>query len=293
MRKSKTLAWTILIILSVIWGSSFVLMKRGLEVFSSGQVAALRVGIAFVVLAPFLIRYYQLDFKKFALPLLAMGLFGNFIPAFLFTKAETGISSSLAGMLNALTPIFTILMGIAIFKHKSQASQMSGVVLGFIGAIMLLSFNPQGSQGNNISYALLVVLATLSYAISVNTIKKYLGSLPAVTAAVWAFTFIGPVALIYLFNTNFIDLVRATPSRASVALAYIAVLGILGTAISVMLFNVLVRISDAVFASSCTYLIPIVAILWGMLEGDRIHYLQYVAMGVIMVSIWLMNKKKS
>jgi drug/metabolite transporter (DMT)-like permease len=290
--QSKTfISWFLLILLSLIWGSSFILMKRGLEAFSSEQVAALRISIASVFLLPLLLVHYRIDLKKYLVGLLGMGVFGNLIPAFLFTKAETGISSSLTGMLNALTPLFTVIIGVLAFKTKTSRFQIAGILVGFGGALLLLSGSEEGTAANNYSFGLLVVLATLCYAISVNMIKKFLSDLNSIKATVWSFTLIGPVAITYLFSTDFLPVVKAHPEAMS-SLAYISILAIVGSAISVILFNVLIKESGAVFASSCTYLIPIVAIGWGLFDGETISSIQVVAIFIILGGIWLINNKK-
>ncbi|MFL5753904.1 MAG: DMT family transporter [Bacteroidia bacterium] len=292
MQKNRSLAWILLIILSLIWGSSFILMKRGLEAFSSEQVAALRIGIAFLFLLPLMLRNYRIDLKKYFIGILGMGVFGNLIPAFLFTKAETGISSSLTGMLNALTPLFTIIVGMLAFRIKTNKLQFAGILVGFGGALVLLSYSESDGSTNNYVFGLLVVLATLCYAISVNMIRRFLSDLNSVTATVWSFTFIGPVALAYLFTTDFISVIKTNPG-ATGALAYISILAIVGSAISVILFNILIKISGSVFAASCTYLIPVVAISWGVADGEPVNLMQVAAIFVILGGIWLINKKKA
>lgn len=292
MQQNRSLSWILLILLSLIWGSSFILMKRGLEAYSSEQVAALRISIAFVCLSPLLIWHYKVNLKKYFIGLLGMGVFGNLVPAFLFTKAETGISSSLTGMLNALTPLFTVIVGLIAFRGKTNRQQLAGILVGFGGALLLLSFSANAGEQNNYLYSLLVVLATLCYAISVNMIRKFLGDLNAITATVWALTIIGPVALVYLFSTDFVTVLRTHPQAYS-SLGYITILAVVGTAISVILFNILIKISGPVFASSCTYLIPIVAIFWGVADGEPINTVQILSIFVILGGIWLINKKKS
>lgn len=284
------LSWILLICLSLVWGSSFILMKRGLEAFSSEQVAALRIGIAFVFLLPFLIKHYKIDIKKYGLGLLIMGMFGNFIPAFLFTKAETGISSSLAGMLNALTPLFTLAIGNFLLKTKAGKLQIAGVLLGFGGALLLLSFSEGQKSTEPLLFGGLVVLATLCYAISVNGIKRFLSDLNSIKASVWAFMFMGPPALFVLFRSDFLT-VLATHPQAYESLGYISILAIIGSALSVMVFNLLIKLSGPVFASSCTYLIPVVAIFWGFVDGENIHGMQIFAILIILGGIWLINSK--
>lgn len=290
--KANPLSWTYLLILSFIWGSSFILMKEGLVAFTSDEVAALRIAIAFVALLPFMAKHYKnINFKKDWPGLLIMGAFGNLIPAFLFTAAETQISSSLTGMLNALTPLFTILLGALVFKTKIRKFQVAGVAIGLIGAVCLLGFSEGGGETKDISYALLVVAATFCYAVSVNGIKKYLSHVNSVAASVGAFTIIGPVALVYLFlGTDFQIHLTETPGGYR-ALGFVSILAVAGTAFAVILFNNLIKLSGIVFASSCTYLIPVVAIGWGLLDGETVTITQLLSMGIIILGLWIINKK--
>lgn len=290
---TKTFSWIILLVLSLIWGSSFILMKQGMKAFSSDEVAALRITIASAFMLPFLIRYYKIDLRKNLKGLLLMGVFGNLIPAFLFTKAETEISSSLTGMLNALTPLFTIIVGMLAFRQTASRNQLIGVLVGFLGAVTLVIYaNNENDQSRNILYSLLVAVATLCYAISVNGIRAFLGQLHSLQATVWSFTLIGPVAAIYLFG--FTDVVRHAQENplAMQSLGYISILAIVGSAISVVIYNTLIKMSGTVFAASCTYLIPVVAIGWGVYDGERVNGMQLLAVMVIIAGIWLINRKK-
>ncbi|MDX2171690.1 MAG: EamA family transporter [Bacteroidota bacterium] len=290
MQNKKTLAWVILITLSLVWGSSFILMKRGMVAFSSDEVAAMRISIAFLFLSPLLIKHYKLDLKKYWLGLIFMGVFGNLIPAFLFTKAETQISSGLAGMLNALTPLFTIIVSLIWLRDKPSKIKIVGVLIGFLAAISLMLFNDSGETSNNVIYSLLVVAATFCYAISINGIKKYLHDLNSVKATVWAFCFTGPVALIYLFGfSNFTTHLSQHPEALN-SLGYVSILAIFGTAISVIIYNNLIKLSGVIFASSCTYLIPVVAVLWGLFDSETINIIQIISILVIILSVYLINK---
>lgn len=287
---SKSLSWSILILLSVVWGSSFILMKRGLDAFSSDEVAALRISIAFLFLLPFQFKYYKIDLKKYFLGLVLMGAFGNLIPAFLFTKAETHISSSLAGMLNALTPIFTILISLFWLKTKTSSKQISGIFVGFIAAVCLIFFETGDNKFQNIMFGLLVVIATICYAISLNGIKKYLSDLSSIKATVWSFSIIGPFALVYLFGfTQFTTHLYSHPKALS-SLGYICILAIIGSALSVIIFNLLIKMAGTVFASSCTYLIPIVAVAWGLFMGETINLMQISSVLAIILSVYLINR---
>jgi len=283
--------WLILVSLALIWGSSFILMKRGLDVFSSDEVAALRIFIAFLFLSPLLIKHFKKELVKHWKGFLGMGLLGNFIPAFLFTKAETGISSSLTGMLNSLTPLFTLLLGVLLFKTKTKLINAIGIFIGFVGAVALLMVGKNDDTNNNLLFGIYVVLATICYALSVNIIKKELGGVNSITATVWAMLFIGPLAGIYLFSaTDFVTDLKYNP-QAFESLGYVSLLAIFGTAISVIIFNVLIKNTNALFASSVTYLIPIVAMIWGLLDGEVVLAVHFICIGVILLGVFLVNKK--
>jgi drug/metabolite transporter (DMT)-like permease len=283
-------SWLILIFLSIVWGSSFILMKRGMEAFSSDEVAALRIAIAFLVLSPMFFKFYKIHWRKYIVGLSIMGIFGNLIPAFLFTKAETQISTSLAGMLNGLTPIFTIIIGSLWLKNKPTLKQITGIILGFVAATCLLIFDSAPDIFKNVAFGFLIVMATLCYGISVNGIKKYLGGLTSIQATVLAFSITGPMALVYLFSaTDFIGHFQNHPQAWS-SLGYICILAIVGTALSVILYNVLIKSSGVIFASSCTYLIPVVAILWGFIDGETVNLIQILSIVAIILSVYLINR---
>lgn len=289
--KASASSWLILIVLSVVWGSSFILMKKGLEAFSSDEVAALRIGIAFLFLLPFYFRHNQIDFKKNWKGLVLMGVFGNLIPAFLFTKAETQISSSLTGMLNALTPLFTVLVAFFWFRTHFNGIQLTGILTGMLGAIMLLYFNEGGDVSQNNLYSLLVVAATLCYAISVNGIKHYLSGMNSTEATLGAFTITGPMALAYLFLQTDVVNDMKTNNMALSSLAYVGVLAIVGSALSVIVYNTLIKQAGTVFASTCTYLIPIVAVFWGLLVGESVNLLQLTGIIIVILSVYLINRR--
>lgn len=286
---TKLLNWLLLLLLALIWGSSFILMKRGLEVFSSSQVAGLRMFIAFLFIIPFLFKYVKTEQKKDWLKFLGIGLCGNFVPAFLFTAAETGISSSLTGMLNALTPFFTLLLGILLFKTKPTANKVIGIIIGLIGAIGLLIPEKFSDLGTNINYGGYVIIATLFYGTSVNLIRKYAGGYHSLTTTCWAMFLVGPLGGIYLLFTDFSSAYHHPLFWQS--MGYVALLAIGGTAIATILFNILVKNTNALFASSVTYLIPIVAILWGIIDGETIGIRHIVSIMIILGGVYIVNRK--
>ena len=278
-----------LLFLATVWGSSFILMKKGLLVFSDVQVAALRLFIAFLSLVPFLFRAFKKVSKKHIFPIVIMAFFGNGIPAFLFTKAQTQLDSSLVGILNSLVPLFTLLLGVYFFKSRPSKTNIAGVLLGLCGAVFLTLFSMgKGVEINN--YVLLVVLATVMYAVSINVIKKYLQDIDALSITALAFSIIGPLSAFYIFNADFLTLAKT--DQGIEAMLYIALLAVVGTSSAVVIFNKLISRSSAIFASSVTYLIPIIAILWGMFDGEIITIHHILAVAIILSGVYLVNKKK-
>lgn len=286
---SRLFNWSILILLALIWGSSFILMKRGMDVFTDSQVAALRMFIAFLFIIPFSFKYVSLKESRDWYKFLGIGLCGNFIPAFLFTASETGISSSLAGMLNGLTPVFTLLIGLLVFKSKAKGSQVIGMVIGMAGAVGLLIPEKMSDLGTHLGYGGYVVAATLFYGCSVNFIRQYAGTYHSITTACWALMLVGPLGGIFLLFTDW----KSAYSHPHFwqSLGYVSILAIAGTALSVMLFNRLVKNTGTLFSSSVTYLIPIVAIGWGIFDGETITLLQIASIFVILGGVYLINKK--
>jgi len=282
--------YLILIFLAIIWGSSFILMKRGLEVYSYTQVAALRLFIAFLSLLPFIFRAFKKVAKKHWGPIIITAFLGNGIPAFLFTKAQTHLDSSFVGILNSLTPLFTLLLAIYFFKSRPTKTNILGIIIGLTGAFMLSSSNLDGVFAINF-YTILVVLATLFYAISVNVIRKYLADLDAISISALAFLFIGPASGIYVFSSDFMPFLNT--DRGISALLYIAILAVIGTSLAVVIFNKLIKDSSAIFASSVTYLIPIVAIFWGVLDGENILFWHIFGTAIILCGVYLVNKKRA
>lgn len=268
-------------------------MKRGLEVYSSEEVAALRIFIAFLFLSPLIFRHVKMPMLKHWKGFVGMGVLGNFIPAFLFTKAETGISSSLTGMLNSLTPLFTLLLGVLLFKIKTRWINALGIIIGFFGAIGLLMVGKSIDLNNNLLFGCYVILATICYGLSVNIIKKSLNDVNPITATVWAMMFIGPMAGFYLFGFTDFTFRLANDPKAMESLGYVALLAIFGTALSVIIFNMLIRQTTALFASSVTYLIPIVAMGWGLFDNEVVLPLHFVWIAIILLGVYLVNKKKT
>lgn len=278
----------ILLLLAFIWGSSYILMKTGLKSFSHNQAAAIRIVLASSVLMPLSIKNLKFLKRKDVPGLMIAGYLGSFFPAFLFTMAQTRIQSSLAGMLNSLTPVFTLLVGILFFKTKTGWIQVLGLLLGLSGAVWLISLGEGVSLKNINPYALFIVLATLVYGININVVKTRLTHLTGAQITSLSFMFLWPPAVIYLITTDF-QPVLAHPGWPYHLLA-LGTLGIIGTAVSMLMLNSLIRYTPAVFATSVSYIIPIFAISWGLLDGEHITLLQIACMGIILLGVYLINR---
>lgn len=289
--ESPFLSWFLLIVLAIIWGSSFILIKKGLDSFSAAQVGTIRISFAFLVMLPFALKSIGNVFKIYWKKIFILGMFSNLFPAILFATAETGLSSSLAGILNALTPIMTLIAGILFFSTKVKMLQLLGLIIGFIGSFALSFIDSVGEMGEFNHFALYVILATMMYGFSGNFIKKYLTGIHPVTLTALAVFTIGPFSIIFLFTTDFVSRLSVIDG-AWVSLGYLFLLGAIGTALALVLFNKLIQNTTAVFASSVTYLIPIMAVVWGIIDGESFFVMHLFGMGLIILGVYLVNKRK-
>ena len=276
-------------ILSVIWGSSFILMKEGMVRLSPYQVASIRIFSAGLVLIPFALRSLRAIPKDKILLVLVSGLLGNFFPAYLFCIAETRLDSGLAGILNALTPFFVILIGMSFFNLKANAIKITGVIVGFIGLCLLVTVN--GHFGlQNISYSLFILLATFFYGLNVNLIGRYMQGIGSINIASLAFVFLMIPSSITLWTTGYFNMHFSEATVWHSTLASF-VLGVMGTAVASILFYMLIKRAGNLFASMVTYGIPFVALAWGVWYGELITWLQVGCLGIILVGVYLVNKK--
>ena len=282
-------AWILLALLGLVWGSSYVLIKKGLEAFSPEQVACLRISITAIAFSPiFIIRFKKIDWSKlkyFAI----VGFAGSFFPAFLFSFAQTQISSSITGVLSSLTPLFTLALGILFFKTPFFLTKVVGVLVGLAGAVLLIVFGREAGVEGNIWYGLLVVLGSLLYASSANTVGSYLQNMDVLIISAVSFILIGAPALAYLFYSDFTS-VLVEKDNGWAALGYISILSIFGTVIATVLFFKLVQLTDAVFSSTVSYLIPMVAIMWGAVVGEPITFYHLIGMILILSGVYISRK---
>lgn len=281
----------LLIALTLIWGTSFILIKKGLIVFSPGEVASLRVTSAALFLLPVaLTKLKGLQVKDY-LKLFTSGMVGIFVPAFLFATAQTQISSSVAGIINCLTPIWTVIVGALFFSQRFRGYAIMGIVIGFAGTTILI-ISKGGDFGTVNWYALLIVAACAMYGTNLNFIKFKIPDIRSLTITSVSVILIGPLAMIYLFGfTEFLPKMKAEPG-AWTALGYLVLLGCMSTAVATVLFNKLVKISTPLFTSSVTYLMPIVAVMWGVLDGERLYAGHYIGMITIIVGVYLANRRR-
>ncbi len=286
---TKQLKWVYLFVLALIWGSSFILIKKGLVGLTAFQLGSLRIIFAalFLLLIGFksLIKIPHHQWKYIALT----SVFGTFVPAYLFAIAETQIDSSITAILNSLTPLNTLILGAAFFGITFRRSQIWGVVIGLLGSMLLVFNGAVNHPEQNYYYAILVLIASICYAINVNLLKKYLSDLTPLSITTGNFLILLFPALGILFFTGFFDVVQVEKVQHS--LLFILVLGVVGTGIANIIFFKLIQISSPVFATSVTYLIPVVAFFWGLLDHEMLTPVQGVGAFVILIGVYLSAKK--
>ncbi len=288
---SIKLKWLYLFVLSIIWGSSFILIKKALLGITPYQLGALRT----IITGLFLFAIGFKTIKTIKKPdwkwLVISGILGSFIPSFFFAIAETEIDSAVVSILNSLVPLNTILLGFAVFKIASTKRQILGIIVGFIGTTILILKGAHLNPDQNYLYAIFVILSTLMYAANVNIIKKYLQHVKPLTIATGNFVAIVIPAFIILLFTDFFSAVTFENPEFKMAMIYVVILSFFGTAMAKILFNKLVHMSTPVFASSVTFVMPIVALMWGFLDGEAFSLLQGIASIIILLGVYLSHKK--
>jgi len=283
--------WIFLFLLALTWGSSFILIKKGLLGLSPLQLGSLRTVISSLFI--FIIGYKSLktiqshQWKWIVIT----GFLGTFFPSFLFAFAETEVDSGVVSILNSLVPLNTILIGLAVFKITSTKTQVFGVILGFIGASMLIFNSMELHPDQNYLYAGFVILATVMYASSVNIIKRYLQDVKPIAIATGNFVAIVIPAILVLSFSNFFTTLTFENESIYLSIGCVAILSLFGTVMAKIIFNTLIQISSPVFASSVAYLMPLVALLWGLLDGEVFGVNQGFSSFLILLGVYLVNKK--
>lgn len=281
--------WLFLILLAIVWGSSFFLIKRGLVGLTPFQLGSLRIIFAalFLLIIGFktLPNIPQGKWKY----IIITSLFGTFIPAFLFSIAETQMDSSISAILNSLTPLNTLILGVLAFGLNFKRSQISGVIIGLVGSMLLIFNGALHHPEQNYFYAVLIIIASICYAINVNLVKKYLSDLSPLTISTGNFLVLLAPACLILYFSGFSEI--AVLEKTQNSILYILILGIVGTGVANIIFFRLIQISSPIFATSVTYLIPIVAFFWGLLDNEMLTNIQFLGALIILVGVYLANKK--
>ncbi len=281
-----------LFILSFVWGSSFILIKRGLDVFTAPQVGAIRMLSAGMFLFPLGVRALSNVKRRHLFPLFFSGFIGSLVPAYLFAKAETQLSSAITGILNALTPLFVLIIGTLVFRLAIFTKRIGfGLMVAFGGTVILLLADAGGDILEINFFAIFVLIATICYGFNANVVKAFLSDLKPLEITSVALGMMVPIAAIYLFGfSDFSDRILLE-EKAYVSLGYLLILGFLGTSLAQIAFNRLVQQAGPVFASLVTYLIPIFALLWGVWDGEQILIGHYMGMMTIVLGVAITNEK--
>lgn len=288
----KKLKWIFLVILSIIWGSSFILIKKGLIGLNAYQLGSLRIIFTAIFLFAIGFKSFKKIEKRHYKPVVVSALLGTFIPVYMFAFAETEIDSSIASILNSLTPLNTLIFGFFFFKMSFSKNQLLGVIIGLLGTLLLIASGANLNPEQNYWFSVFVIIASVCYAFNVSIIKIYLQDLNAMSIAVGNFAVITIPALVVLSFTGFFKAEVITSEIVQTSMLYLVLLAIFGTGIAKVMFNRLVQISTPIFASSVTYTIPIIALIWGVLDGERLSVLQIVATVIILLGVFLANRKK-
>lgn len=284
-------SWFLLLFLSLMWGSSYILIKKALLIFSPMQVGTMRLSLASLAFLPyFLLQWRKIDWSK-SKWLFLVGLSGTGMPSLLFPLAQTQISSSVTGILNSMTPLFTLIIGVIIFRAPMVWAKAAGVLLGLAGAILLILGGSEGNFGGDAAYGLLIVLATVCYAMSTNTVAFKLKGMPSIVITAVSFSMVGLPAIALAFYLDVPGVMIQHPD-AWTGLGYIAILAIGSTVIASILFFHLIQVMGPIPSSMVSYIVPIVALLWGVADDELIGWVHFFGMALIFIGVYLSRRKK-
>lgn len=287
---NKNLKWIFLIILSLVWGSSFILIKKSLVGLNALQVGSFRIIFAAIFLIIVGFRHLvKLDLRQWKWVIVS-GFLGSFFPVYLFAFAETEIDSAIASILNATTPLMTLIFGVLFFRSVFTQNKIIGVVIGLIGTFGLILSGASVNPDQNYLYSLFVILAATCYAMNVNILKTRMSDISPLGIAAGNFSALLIPALLILYSTGFFE--AEYSEKVSLSIVFVGILGIVGTGIAMIIFNKLVQISDPVFTTSVTYTIPIVALGWGILDGEIFSIWQLFSALIILIGVFIVNRSK-
>ena len=291
MKNKNVLAWFLLLLLALIWGSSPIMIKKALVQLGPFEIGALRLSLASLVLMPFLLKSLNEIKKKDYFILFISGIVGNVIPYFLYPIAQTQIDSATSGVLTSLTPFFALIIGVIFYKLKATKNNIIGLCIGFLGTSILILFSNSSEEFSADLYGLFVVAATLLYGINLNLVKYHLKHLKPITITAFSIVSILPITLYILFSQTEFPSHLKLVNEYLLEFGYVFVLGVLGTSIATLIFYNLIKIKDTVFASMVTYLMPIVAIGFGVLDGEKINLIQLFGMLLVLLGVFINSKK--
>jgi drug/metabolite transporter (DMT)-like permease len=286
----KAKKWIYLVLVSLVWGSSFILMKKALIGLAPVQIGALRILISGIVLFAVAFKKIKQIEKRHWMPIAQVAFIASFFPAFFFAFVIDEIDSSVSAVLSSLTPLITMVLGALFFGFAYQKKQIAGIFVGLLGTLLLVLSGVKNSPDQNYVYTLLILLSSIGYALSLNIIKSKLQEANAMAITAGGFLLLLPFASVVLYFSGFLEL-NFSRDSVQISLAYVFLLSLLGTAFAKVLFNKLVQISTPIFSSSVTYLITVVAVSWGFLDGERLSMYQLVSISVVFTGVYLVNKK--
>lgn len=285
------LNWVLLISCAVIWGFSYFLIKHSLDGFEPMEVAGIRMFSGGIVLLPFLYQAFKKIPKEKYFWVFVCSMVGSGIPIYLYPLAETHISSSVTGIINSLTPLFTFLIGILFYRLKNNYLKLGGVLLGLVGAVCLIVFSPNVSFAGDLLFFLVALSVPIMYGYSSNVLKKHLQGLPSLPLTSLMYFMLLIPASIYLYKNGIYTKITHD-EKALHALPYGVLLGVFGTAVAMSLFNILIQRTQIMFAASVTYLMPIVAVFIGFVDHERIAWYHLLGLSLILVGVVIINKVK-
>jgi drug/metabolite transporter (DMT)-like permease len=280
------------LVLALLWGSSFILIKKGLVGLSPLQVGTFRVFLGGAILVAMGFKTLK-KINKSAWKWLALsGCIGTFFPSILFAYAETEIDSAVASILNSTVPLLALIIGVVFYKSVFQRAQFIGTLIGLLGCVILIMVGANINTNQNYWYASLPIIASLMYAFNANVIKTHLQNVPALAIAAGSFLIlILPAAAVLLFS-GFFNMEYLSQPKVQTSMLYLVVLAIMGTVIAKIIFNKLIQISNPVFSTSVTYFIPLVALFWGFLDGEQLNLWQLFAGSIILFGVYVSNKRR-
>lgn len=284
--------WLLLISCALIWGCSYYLIKQGLHGFEPMEIAGIRIVAAGLCLFPFLLPALRaIPFQKYPMILIS-ALLGYGLPIYLYPLAQTHISSSMAGIINSLTPLCTYLIAILFFNMAGNRRKLGGVLIGMSGVVSLIVFKPQAEFSSELIFIFVALANPLLYGLNNNIRKSYLDDLDSLPLTSLIFGILLVPSLIFVFTSRIPEKLF-TSEAAQQAVWYVVLLGVFGTAVAMTLINILIRRVDIMFATTVTYLMPVVAVGIGFYDHEQIGWYELLGLGLILTGVILINRTKS